>query len=150
MFDQNDKNILGYFVVDMEKAGPYCMMSEALAMANGDPTSIGYLSGGNYARGFPQYVRRFNANFLALPALPSKVVEHAASDPDVVVRKIQTPSHGSYYFAVNTNKQSKQVILTLPDKGEIIACETGKQIHTDKGKITLEMYPFQLISWHVQ
>ena len=63
--------MLGYFVADIERAGPFCMMAEALAMANGDPTMIGYLVGSNYGRGFPGYVRDFNANFLALPALPS-------------------------------------------------------------------------------
>ena len=59
-------------MADIERAGPYCMMAEALAMANGDPTMLGYLLGGNFGRGFPQYVREFNANFLALPALPSE------------------------------------------------------------------------------
>ena len=49
-------------------------------MAHGDPTMIGYLVGCNFGRGFPQYVRNFNANFLALPALPSQVVPQAASD----------------------------------------------------------------------
>ena len=82
MFDQRDQQILGYFVADIERAGPYCMMAEAHAMAHGDPTMIGYLTGGNFGRGFPGYVRNFNANFLALPALPSTIVPGAASDSD--------------------------------------------------------------------
>ena len=57
-------------MADVERAGPFCMQAEAVAMANGDPTMIGYLVGNNFERGFPMYVRDFNANFLALPALP--------------------------------------------------------------------------------
>jgi len=108
MFDKHDKNILGYFIADIERAGPYCMMAEAHAMANGDPTMIGYLVGGNFGRGFPTYVRAFNVNFLALPALPSKVVKGAASDDEVVVRRIDTDKHGTWIAVVNTSLHGKR------------------------------------------
>jgi hypothetical protein len=86
MSDKKDKETMGYFCSDVDRAGPYCMMAEARAVANGDPRYIGYLNGNTMVRGFPQYVRAFNAAFLALPALPSKVLGNASSDPEVVVR----------------------------------------------------------------
>ncbi len=107
MFDKSDKELLGYFVADIERAGPYCMMAEVLAMAHGDPTMIGYLVGNNFGRGFPVYVREFNANYLALPALPSTVVKDAASDSEVVVRRIDTAKHGTWIAAINTSLPRK-------------------------------------------
>lgn len=150
LYDKSDKPLLGYFIADMEKAGPYCMMAEALAMANGDPTNIGYLSGGNYARGFPLYVRNFNINFLALPALPSTLVPNAASDDKVVVRRIETQKHGTYFFAVNTNLADCNVTIKLPGKGTLTRIQSGKTESTDQENIALKMYPCQLISWHQQ
>ena len=91
MNDKADKEKLGYFVADMEMAGPYSMLAEARAVANGDPSDIGYLSGNNFQRGFPEYARAFNTAFLSLPALPSVVVAGASSDKEVVVRQIVTP-----------------------------------------------------------
>jgi len=85
---------LGYFVADMERTGPYIMLAEANAMANGNPTEIGYLASNNFNRLSPVYVRRFNAAFLSLPALPSKVIMSAASDPGIVVRRIDGGNHG--------------------------------------------------------
>lgn len=150
LFDKNNNSLLGYFIADMEKAGPYCMMAEAMAMANGNPTIIGYLSGGNYARGFPLYVRNFNRNFLALPALPSKIIANASSDNKVVVRQIQTPDHGVYCYAVNTNMTQTSTTITLPVDGKVTALQTGKTVTTQGNKITVKMYPFQLISWHIR
>ncbi|HAI12565.1 MAG TPA: hypothetical protein DCM28_12735 [Phycisphaerales bacterium] len=150
MFDKSDKNLLGYFIADMEKAGPYCMMAEAMAMANGNPTIIGYLSGGNYARGFPLYVRNFNLNFMALPALPSKVVSNASSDSKVIVRQIDAGKEGVYCYAVNTNMTDTQATITLPADGKVTALQTGQPLTTQGGKITVNMYPYQLISWRIQ
>ena len=59
----NDE-ILGYFVCDVERAGPYSMMAEARAVAYGDPYYLGSLTANSNKRGFPQYVRRFHAAFL--------------------------------------------------------------------------------------
>ena len=115
MFDKADKEKLGYFVADIERAGPYCMMGEAMAMANGDPTEIGYLSGGNFGRGFPEYVRAFNTAFLSLPALPSRIVTGASSDPEIIVREIVTEGKGTYYALVNTGMKAKtNVTIKLP------------------------------------
>jgi hypothetical protein len=151
MFDKNDQDILGYFVADIERAGPYCMMGEALAMANGDPTMIGYLSGCNFGRGFPKYVRNFNANFLALPALPSHIVPNAASDPAVVVRHISTDEHGMWIAVVNPSLEAKKgVSIALPENRPITDAVTGDILAAGGGYITLDLYPCQLRSFHVE
>ena len=150
MFGKDDKPKLGYFVADMERAGPHCMMAEAVAMANGDPTMIGYLSGGNFGRGFPRYVRNFNAAFLALPALPSKVMPGASSDAGVVVRTIDAGKHGTYVAVVNTAMTDKAgVSVSLPAGGNVTDAATGKALTTAGGKIKLSMWPFQLRAIHV-
>lgn len=150
MYDANDKPHLGYFVADVEKAGPYCMMAEAVAMANGDPTHIGYLVGGNFARGFPEYARNFNTAFLSLPALPSKVIK-ASSSPEVVVREITTASHGTYYAVVHVGMKPKSAVkLTLPAKGAVTNAATGEPVKAVGGTVTLSMYPYQLIALHVK
>jgi hypothetical protein len=150
MFDRQDKPKLGYFVADIERAGPYCMMAEATAMANGNPTYIGYLSGGNFGRGFPEYVQSFNTAFLSLPALPSEVVPNAASDAAVVVRSIKTPANGTYLAIVNTAMGDKKVSVTIPANGTVTDAATGKTLPVTGGKIQLSLYPFQLQSVHIQ
>ncbi len=150
MFDQADKEIVGYFVVDVERAGPYCMMAEARAMAAGDPTMIGYLVGGNFGRGFPKYVRNFNAAYLALPALPSKIIDTGASDAEVVVRRIDTPAHGTWVAVINTSLRDKRhVTVTLP-QGTVTDAVTGQVVKAVGGKIDLDMYPCQLRSFRVE
>jgi hypothetical protein len=150
MFDKEDKPTLGYFCADMERAGPYCMMAEALAMANGNPTNIGYLRGRVFARGFPQYVRNFNTAFLSLPALPSERVEGAASDKNVVVRKIATPNHGTYYAVINTGMtDAKQVRVRLTN-GSATDAASGEAIAAEGDSITLDIYPFQMRAIHVK
>ncbi len=147
MFDANDKEKLGYFVADVERAGPFCMQAEAVAMANGDPTMIGYLVGGNFGRGFPQYARDFNANFLALPALPSKLIADAASDPAVVVRTIDARKHGTYITVVNTSwLDHKQVHVRLPGSGDITALASGAKLPRTGDGLTMDLRPYQLLS----
>lgn len=131
LFDAKDAEKLGYFVADFERAGPACMMAEVLAVANGDPTMIGYLHGGNFGRGFPAYVRDFNANFLALPALPSERLQEASDDPDIVVRAIRTKEHGTWYAVVNTGWTAKSVAVRVP------------------GVPQLDLHPFALRTIHV-
>jgi hypothetical protein len=144
MVDKEDKNLLGYFVADIERAGPCCMMAEVLAMAHGDPTMIGYLVGNNYGRGFPEYVRQFNAHFLALPALPSTVVAGAASDPEVIVRRIDTDEHGCWITLINASLHGKQQLtITLPD-GPWQDAVTGQELETREGRIVIDMLPCQL------
>ncbi|NJK85486.1 MAG: hypothetical protein HC906_05500 [Bacteroidales bacterium] len=111
---------MGYFVTDVDWHGPFTMLAEARAMANGDPRYIGYLSGSAFNKGSVQYVREFNANFLALPALPSEIIEGAANDPEVVVRKIETNSDSIYLAIINTGLEDKtDVKISLPVKGDV-------------------------------
>ena len=150
MFDRDGQGILGYFLADVERAGPYCMMAEALAMARGDPTLIGYLVGGNFGRGFPGYVRGFNANFLALPALPSHVLEGAAADGEVVVRRIPAGRHGAWIAVINTSLHRKpRVVVALPD-GRVTDAVTGEPVPAQDGRIALDLYPCQLRSFRVR
>lgn len=150
MVDKDDRELLGYFVADIERAGPYCMMAEALGMARGDPTMIGYLVGNNFGRGFPIWVRDFNANFLALPALPSRLVEGAASDPQVVVRRIDTDGHGTWIAAVNTALIAKTGVTIDVPAGTATEATTGREIVVDGGRIRLDMAPCQLRSFRIK
>ena len=150
MFDANDKDKLGYFVADFEYAGPFCMQAEAVAMANGDPAMIGYLVGNNFGRGFPLAVRDFNANFLALPALPSTRVEGACSDPAVAVRTIAAGRHGTYVAVVNTAWSArKQVRVKLPGAGTVTALAAGVTVARVGEGVTLDLGPYQLVSLRV-
>ena len=150
MNDKADKEKLGYFVADMEMAGPYSMLAEARAVANGDPSDIGYLSGNNFQRGFPQYARAFNTAFLSLPALPSVVVANASSDQEVVVRQIVTPDKGTYYAVVNTGLTDKKAVkIKLPKGGAVLDAATRKAVGQGD-TIAVDLYPCQLQAWWVQ
>jgi hypothetical protein len=142
---------VGYFIGDLEVAGPYSMLAEARAMANGDPRYIGYLISNTLVRGFPQYVREFNRAFLSLPALPSVAVAGASTDEEVVVREIEAGKHGTYYAVVNTSLHSKnKVQIKLPKNGTITNAATGEAMTASDGMIELEFYPGQLVSLHVK
>jgi hypothetical protein len=150
MNDLSDKEKLGYFVADVERAGPSCMQAEAVAMANGDPTMIGYLCGNNFGRGFPLYVRDFNANFLALPALPSKRLEGASDDAAVAVRVIDAGKQGVYVSVVNTAPtERKQVRVKLPGGGAVTALATGAAVARSGDGVTVSLRPYQLLSLRV-
>ncbi len=151
MFDKRDQPKLGYFVADIERAGPYCMLAEARAVACGDPNYLGYLVGSNYGRGFPEYVRDFNTALLSLPALPSEVLDEAASDSDVVVRAIPTPSHGTYLAVVNVGLEAKEnVVIRLPASGRVTDAPSGDVVPADGGKVVLSLDPCQLRALRIQ
>ena len=136
---------LGYFSTDVERAGPYCMLAEARAMAHGDPRFLGYLTASRFNRGFPEYVRDFNAAFLALPALPSKVLKEACADPEVVVRAIETKRNGVYLAVVNTGLTAKRnVSIALPAKGKVTDAATGQTLTASDGRLRLSLAPCQL------
>ena len=150
-FTNDDKPKLGYFCVDVERAGPHCMMAEAMAMANGDPRYLGYLTGRTYARGFPQYVRNFNTAFLSLPALPSTRLPTASSDQQVVVRSMSTDEFGTYLAVVNAGATSRDAVqITLPQGGTVTDAATGEQLNAPGGKLQLNLYPWQLRAIHIQ
>lgn len=138
---------LGYFVCDVEKAGPYSLLDEARAMANGDPKLMGFLAGASFNRGFPYYARNFNAAFLSLPALPSERLKNASSDQEVVVRQIKTEKHGTYLAVINTGLKSKKATITLPAKGTLYDAPTGKKYSkVNGGKVSVSLYPGQMRS----
>jgi hypothetical protein len=146
-----DLDPLGYFVADFERAGPTIMLGEVRAMANGNPTHIGYLASNNFNRTFPQYVRLFNAAFLSLPALPSEVVPGAASDPEVVVRKIDGGRHGIWLAIINPTYRSKaNVQIKLPPGNKVTNSSTGEPVPVSNGRVTLSMYPCQLAAVRIQ
>lgn len=143
LVDSADQQKTNYFVCDFERTGPYCMLAEALAVANGDPTLLGYLVGTNYARGFPGPVREFNAHFLALPALPSQRLEAASNDPEIVVRRIQTREHGDWLAIVNTGLTRKATAISVP-LGALRDAVSGEELRTVGGQLRLTMSPCQL------
>ena len=96
----------------------------------------------------PAYVRSFNQAFLALPALPSEIVAGASSDPEVVVRAIKTEKNGTYYSVVNIGfGEKKDVVITLPGASSIDDAATGKPL-VASNKVTVSMYPAQLLALH--
>ena len=120
------------------------MLAEAWAMAYGDPNHIGYLVGNNFSRGFPDYVRNFNAAYLSLPALPSRVLADASSDPEVVVRAIETSRHGTYLAVVNTALTEKPSVRIILPAGRLADAVCGETIANEDGGVSLSLYPCQL------
>lgn len=144
-FDREDKDLLGYVCADMERAGPYCMLAEVRAAANGDPWWIGYLVGSSFNRGFPEHVRDFDAAFLALPALPSHRLEGAAEDPEVVVREIPAGSRGTWYAVANVGLLPKRgVVLRLPAPGPLSDAVTGLDLAAKDGRPAIDLGPCSL------
>lgn len=150
--DGKDLDPLGYFAGDMERVGPHIMLPEVNAMANGNPTAIGYLTSNNFNRLSPAYVRRFNAAYLALPALPSKVVPDAASNGQVVVRRIDAGKHGAYYAVVNPGYTAVgEVTVALPDQGQVTNAATGEVLtQSATGDIRLNLDACQLVALRVE
>ncbi len=129
--EHRDGGILGDFLSDVERAGPFCMAAEVRAVAFGDPFYLGYLVGNTHYRGFPEYVRRFNAAFLALPALPSQRLEDACADPEVVVRMIPTPGNrfGTYVAIAHIGWRAKRdVRIVLPLAGRVVDAVSGREM----------------------
>jgi hypothetical protein len=126
------------------------MQAEAVAMATGDPTMIGYLVGSNFGRGFPAEVRDFNANFLALPALPSVLVTDASSHPAVAVRVIDAGKYGRYLSVVNTGALAlSDIRIRVPGLTPVTAVASGRVVERKDGSITLNLKPCQLLTLRV-
>ena len=141
-----DLRVLGYFASDMDYAGTFVMLPEALAMARGDPRYFGYLSSTFFNRGNPAIVRKFNANFLALPALPSTVEPTYSSEPDVVVRKIVAGGNGVWLAAVNIAREKKTVRVRVPKSGRFLDAVTGAELAASSAEIELTLAPCELRS----
>lgn len=151
-WDGMGNRIAGYYVANMEAHGPYSMLAEARALALGNPYYMGYLSSNIFNRGFPGYARAFNANFLALPALPMDTVDGYTSDPHIIMRRIITPGNGIWIAAINIGFHDKLAArITFPYSGGTIKTAVGGQTVTvnDSNSISLDMYPGQLVTWHL-
>lgn len=136
--------LVGYFVTDVERAGPYVTLPEARALAYGDPRYIGYLSGHSFNRGFPNYVRNFNLAFLALPAVPSQIASDATDHESVIVRHYPTALGTDYYAVINVGLESaRDVTLTLPE-GRLVDAVTGAELTRSADALTLDLYPGQV------
>ena len=84
-------------------------------------------------------------NFLALPALPSKRVPGAASDPDVVVRSIETP-HGRYLAVVNTAMTPKKGVAVKVGGPSATALASGRHAPVKDGGVEMTLRPYQLVT----
>jgi hypothetical protein len=141
--------VAGYVAADVDRAGPCVLLNEARAVAYGDARNIGFLCASNFSTGFPLRVRRFVQAFVAVPALPSRVVADVASDPDVVVREVTTQRHGTYYWVVNPTWYAKTTVrVTFPTDGERVDLVTARKVAS--GVLTLSLDPGDLHAYHVQ
>lgn len=153
MSSTDNQHLLGYFVTDMELAGPYITLPEARALANGDPYYFGYLSSTTFNRGFPGFVRDFNANYLALPAMPSTREDHLAAlegNDDIAVRVIRTPNDGTWLAVINTGlSEAKGVSVAMPTSGNVTYAAGGQAVSLTQGKLVLDLHPGQLVSLRI-
>ncbi len=148
LFDESGADALGYFAGDMELAGDFSMLAEVEAMARGDPTMIGYLSGRSFNRGFPDAARRFHAAFLALPALPSRRLEGVCDAPEVTVREIRAPVGGTWWAVVHTGRAPlRNVEVRLPGEGPVYDAASGERI-SETGRVRYDARPCELRAWH--
>jgi len=132
-------NVVGYIAADADHAGPNLMLGQARAVAYGDPFNLAYLNASSFSTGFPEIMRRFNQAFLAVPALPSKRLDAASSDPEIVVREISTPTHGTYYYVVNTSMRPKTAVtVKFPAPGTMTNQVTGEKQKDGPLKLDLD------------
>ena len=144
----NDGNpLLGYFVTDMELAGPYITLPEARALANGNPYYFGYLSSNSFNRGFAGYVRQFNANYLALPALPSVKRDDLTEELNLAVRTITTTEHGTFMAIINTGlAEIKGGKVDLPMGDSAVSAVTFDTMKVVDKQLILDLHPGQLVT----
>ena len=134
----------GYFVSDVERSTPYTMLTEVRGVANADPYWIGYLSSNSFNTGAPQDLRRFNAAYLAWPALPSLKVAGATGDAEVVVRDMLTAS-GKFVAVFNTGMTTKtgvQIDISKTRLGAVTSVQdrvSGPMLAVAGGKLTLDL-----------
>ncbi|MCL4731124.1 MAG: hypothetical protein KJ044_11885, partial [Planctomycetes bacterium] len=142
---------LGYLVADVERAGPFSMLIEARAVALGDPNYLGYCSSNSWNHGFPHYARRFYANYLCWPALPSTVQSGASPDPEVIVRRVNAAAHGTYFAVVNLGTTTKALNLNLGSAaGTITHPATGTVLGNAGTPLAVTLEPCELLVLKVQ
>lgn len=134
----------GYFVSDVERGTPFTMLAEVKGVANADPYWIGYLSSNSFNTGAPQDLRRFNAAYLAWPAMPSVKVSSASSTSGVIVRDMVTSS-GKFVAVFNTDMTPKtgvQINIGVTRMGSVTSVQdrvTLQSLAVTAGKLTLDL-----------
>lgn len=144
-------SLYGYSTGDFSRAGRASMMVEVESMAKGNPVNIGYLLGQVFARGYPIPAREFNRNFLALPALPSKLIEGACEDKDVYLREIDCSKYipgKKYYALVHTGwTPKKSVRVKFPGNMNSLKLPAyDKSIKLSNGVLEINLRPWQLLA----
>ncbi|HRH78744.1 MAG TPA: hypothetical protein PK129_15465, partial [Cellvibrionaceae bacterium] len=133
----------GYFVSDMERSSPYTLLAEVRALANTDVNWLAYLSSSSFNTAAPQDLRRFNAAYLAWPALPSSKVAAASPDGEVVVRDMVTTA-GTFIAVFNTAMTAKTLSLDLTKtrlglRTQVQNRVTGAVVATPGGQMTITL-----------
>lgn len=142
---------VGYFISDVERFGAFSVMPEVAAVAKGDPTRLGYLTGSTFQHGFPRYVRAFNQAYLALPALPSVLVQQEKYGKEWV-RKIDAGSERVWYAVCNLAYTEQKVqIDNLPKGKALVDCVSGDRYPVlADGSVSISFGPMSLRSFRVQ
>lgn len=144
------REFIGYHCIDMERSGPACMLSEVMAVANGDPRWMGVLAGTAMTTGYPEHVRDFYAAFLALPALPSTVMKQTPSIANLTVRAIDAGVHGTWLAIANTGfTPMASVQIQLPKAGKVTDAATGAALNTTGRTLSLDLPAVSLRAIHI-
>ncbi len=151
MFNYEEKtrsNVQGdnYESSEMTTGGhDFAMAEQVLAVFHGDPfilTETTY----TYGQGFLDMHRRFAQAFLALPALPGKVVESpaGADKPDLRVRRYET-KNGVYLAVVHKGYEPDHYALSIPGswtgKETVVDLVSGQSLPAkiENGRVTFEL-----------
>lgn len=152
MYDADGRAMCGYYTADFEKAGPACMLSELWAMAISDPNMLGYLCGFNMARNYTLPARKFNQNFLSLPATKSEIVRGQGGywGAALTVRKWATAA-GNYFAVINTSGNSyssTNIVFALPSGGTVYETVSHAAHELDaNGAIDIAIGPYEMIAF---
>ncbi len=128
-----------------EAAGRMGLRKLAIPLAEQD--TLRFVQGGlGYVWGQPDvYVPWLNA-FTALPAV---AFDEVASPGDAVVVRQKTLENKGYGYVVNREPFAVDVTLTVNAK-QLERLGTGEKLPVTNGKLTLQLQPFELISFKSQ
>jgi len=121
------------------------VVSLPVAMASADPTTLGVRIQ-SVCRGFPEQGVAFAKAYLALPAIPSVVVESGLKDKDVVLRKIAT-DNGTYFAVINRGFALAGKDLALgcfPRDGKMVDLVSGEELDNVSGSVRIKLEPMSL------
>ncbi|MDO4574015.1 MAG: hypothetical protein Q4D98_02245 [Planctomycetia bacterium] len=139
----------GYFIADVERAGAFCVLPEVCAVAKGDPTRLGYLTGNTFQRGFPDVVRAFNQAYLALPALSSELIQKEKYGHEWI-RRIDAGRGRVWYAVCNLAFTSATVRIDDLPQGTLVHCVTGQRYRVSNGSVNIPCAPMSLQSFQLK